>query len=99
MPIVMANVAKIGKFSLKVLNSLVHTGPYLAVQIGAKRVAWVSFKTCKHTSYTGTESECRGIEEVERWLENDDNFNKAAAKWNNFLNGVNVPLRVTEEKK
>ena len=98
--LVMANVAKIGRFSLKVHNSLVHGGPYLAVQVGKKRVAWISFKTCLHTTYAGvTARDLEGIEEVERWLADDSNFNRAAAVWNGLGNGVTVVFKKKEKPK
>ena len=88
-----ANIARIGKYSLKVLNSLCHGGPYIAVHIGEKRVAWISFKTKKHTSYDSVASgDLKGIGEVEQWLNDRNNFNLAASKWNDFKNGVYVTL-------
>ena len=94
-----ANVAKIGKFSLKVLNSLIHTGPYIAVHIGKKRIAWLSFKDGKHRIYDDTtKTDLEGIELVEKWLSDVDNFNLAANTWNDFNNGVKVPLKTKETK-
>ena len=88
-----ANVAKIGKYSLKVINSLVHGGPYVAVHVGKKRVAWVSFKTRKHKSYDNADKkDLENIEDIDVWFESNSNYNLAATKWNSFKNGVNVSL-------
>jgi hypothetical protein len=90
---VSANVAKVGKYSLKVINSLIHGGPYIAVNVGKKRVAWVSFRTKKHETYDGvSRGDLDAITDVEIWLQDSSNYNLAATKWNNFRNGVNVSL-------
>jgi hypothetical protein len=88
-----ANVAKVGKYSLKVINSLIHGGPYVAVNIGKKRVAWVSFKTKKHETYDGVDrKDLESINEVDVWFQDTSNYNLAATKWNDFKNGVTVSL-------
>ena len=91
---VIASIATVGRYSLKVFNSLVHGGPYIAIHIGARRVAWLSFRTGTHESYSGVStSDLRGIREVEEWFADPENFNMAATAWNNFGNNVNVALK------
>jgi len=90
---IVANVAKVDKYSLRVINSLIHGGPYVAIHVGKQRVAWVSFKTRKHTVYdTSTKQDMDRIHLVDEWFGITENYNLAAAKWNSLDNGVKVSL-------
>jgi hypothetical protein len=90
---IFSNVAKVGKYSLKVLNSLVHGGPYVAIHVGKERVAWFSFKTKECEAYEGVDKKhLDSLDDVVVWFRNKNNYNIAATKWNDFKNGVNVPL-------
>lgn len=90
---ILANVAKVGVYKIKAINSLVHGGPYLAVHLGTKRVAWLSFATRKCTPYAPYEGMVSSLKEVEDWFSSDENFNNAASVWNNFQNGVTVKMK------
>jgi len=94
---IIANIAKVGSFKIKAINSLVHNGPYLAVYLGVVRVAWMSFRTKKCTLYDGV-GKIKGLDEVEAWLADIDNYNEAAAVWNSFQNGVSVALLLKKEE-
>ena len=92
---IIANIAKVGVYNIKAINSLVHGGPYLAVYLGGRRVAWLSFNTKKCKVYDGI-GRLNGLDVVEDWLAVISNYNKAASVWNSFQNGVSVKL--LEEK-
>jgi len=88
-----ANVATVGPYKLKVINSLVHGGAYVAVHLGNKRVAWVSFKTKAVQPYQKTTREdLKEIALVHDWFEDNEHYNLAARLWNDFKNGVTVSL-------
>lgn len=94
-----ASFVTVGPYGLKVINSLVHGGPYVAVYLGKKRVAWVSFKTKKATGYSTTgDKELSEIHLVNEWFEIIDNYNLAGGLWNSFANGAYVTL-LTKEKR
>lgn len=91
---IMANVAIIGKYKVKVINSLVHGGPYAAIHIEARRVAWFSFKEETINFYsTTTKNDKDEINLVDAWFKVKENYNLAARLWNDFKNGVPVTLK------
>lgn len=91
--LIFAENISVGQFKLKVLNSLCHGGPYIAVQRDGVRVAWISFTTKKYKSYEGvSKKQLKGIDEVEEKIKDPNVFNKLARQWNNFYNGVSVNL-------
>lgn len=90
---IFANVATVGKYKLKVINSLVHGGAYVAVHIKKRRVAWLSFSHQTVEAYEGTRREdLDDINNVVAWFAVTANYNRAARLWNDFQNGVTVPL-------
>jgi hypothetical protein len=89
-----AFVAKVGKFNLVTLGSLVHGSPYVAIKLKEDRIGWFSFKDGECKAYSKKHKlydDAKAL--IDEWFENTENYNLAAKTWNSMNTGVSVNLK------